>query len=56
MRKCHNVTGAFQYFLRADATDLTAYKHFHTEMLGSLPQVSLIMTFAVMGAAKGERA
>jgi Lrp/AsnC family leucine-responsive transcriptional regulator len=54
--ECHNFTGVFEYILRAEATDLAAYKHFHTEVLGILPQVSSIMTYVVMGSPKDERA
>ncbi len=56
VRECHNVTGAFEYILRVEATDLAAYKHFHTEVLGVLPQVSSITTYVVMGSPKDERA
>ena len=56
VRECHNVTGAFEYILRVEAADLVAYKHFHTEVLGVLPQVSSIMTYVVMGSPKDERA
>jgi Lrp/AsnC family transcriptional regulator, leucine-responsive regulatory protein len=56
VRECHNVTGSFEYILRVEATDLAAYKHFHTEVLGVLPQVSSIMTYVVMGSPKDERA
>jgi DNA-binding Lrp family transcriptional regulator len=56
VRECHNVTGAFEYILRVEAADLAAYKHFHTEVLGVLPQVSSIMTYVVMGSPKDERA
>jgi Lrp/AsnC family transcriptional regulator, leucine-responsive regulatory protein len=55
VRECHNVTGAFEYILRVEATDLAAYKHFHTEVLGVLPQVSSISTYVVMGSPKDER-
>lgn len=56
VRECHNVTGSFEYILRVEAADLAAYKHFHTEVLGVLPQVSSIMTYVVMGSPKDERA
>lgn len=56
VRECHNVTGAFEYILRVEAADLVAYKHFHTEVLGVLPQVSSITTYVVMGSPKDERA
>lgn len=54
--ECHNVTGAFEYLLRVETADLAAYKIFHTDLLGTLPQVSSISTFVVMESAKDERA
>jgi Lrp/AsnC family transcriptional regulator, leucine-responsive regulatory protein len=56
VRECHNVTGALEYILRVEAADLAAYKHFHTEVLGVLPQVSSITTYVVMESPKDERA
>jgi Lrp/AsnC family transcriptional regulator, leucine-responsive regulatory protein len=35
---------------------LAAYKHFHTEVLGILPQVQSITSFVVMDSPKDERA
>lgn len=55
VRECHNVTGTFEYLLRVETIDLSAYKHFHTEVLGALPQVSTITSFVVMGSHKDER-
>ena len=56
VRECHNVTGAVEYLLRVEAADLPAYKHFHTEVLGALPQVASITSYVVMGSPKDERA
>lgn len=56
VRECHNVTGTVEYLLRVEARDLVAYKHFHTEVLGSLPQVSTITSYIVMDSPKDERA
>ena len=56
VRECHNVTGAFEYLLRVETSDLAAYKVFHTDVLGTLPQVSTISTHVVMESAKDERA
>ena len=56
VRECHNITGAIEYLLRVEATDLVAYKHFHTEVLGVLPQVNAITTYVLMGSPKDERA
>lgn len=55
VRECHNVTGAIEYLLRVEVTDLEAYKHFHTEVLGVLPQVSTITSYIVMESTKDER-
>ena len=55
VREIHNVTGTVEYLLRVEAADLAAYKHFHTEVLGVIPQVSAITTFVVMGSPKDER-
>ncbi len=56
VRECHNITGNVEYLLRIEARDLIAYKHFHTEVLGVLPQVARITTYVVMGSPKDERA
>ncbi|WP_298434596.1 Lrp/AsnC family transcriptional regulator [uncultured Jannaschia sp.] len=56
VRECHNITGAVEYLLRIEARDLAAYKHFHTEVLGILPQVSSLTTYVVMGSPKDDRA
>jgi len=56
VRECHNITGVFEYLLRVEAADLSAYKIFHTEVLGTLPQVNSITTYVVMESAKDERA
>ncbi|MGB0497405.1 MAG: Lrp/AsnC family transcriptional regulator [Rubricella sp.] len=56
VRECHNITGTVEYLLRVEVADLTAYKHFHTEILGTLPQVNAITTYVVMGSPKDERA
>ena len=50
--ECHNITGAVEYMLRIEATDLAAYKRFHTETLGALPQVATITTFVVISSPK----
>lgn len=55
VRECHNITGAIEYLLRVEVTDIAAYKHFHTEVLGALPQVSTITTYVVMASPKDER-
>lgn len=54
--ECHNITGAWEYLLRIEAADLAAYKAFHTEVLGTVPQVSAITSYVVMASPKDERA
>ena len=56
VRECHNITGAYEYLLRVEVQDLPAYKVFHTDILGTLPQVSSITTYVVMESPKDERA
>lgn len=55
VRECHNITGTVEYLLRIEAEDLVAYKRFHTDKLGTLPQVRQIVTHVVMGSPKDER-
>ena len=55
VRECHNITGVFEYLLRVEVADLSAYKVFHTDVLGTLPQVNSISTYVVMDSAKDER-
>jgi DNA-binding Lrp family transcriptional regulator len=52
--ECHNVTGSFEYILRVDTADLLAYKVFHTDVLGDLPQVATISTHVIMESAKDQ--
>ncbi|MEH7827569.1 Lrp/AsnC family transcriptional regulator [Gemmobacter denitrificans] len=54
--ECHNITGSVEYLLRVEAADLIAYKHFHTDILGALPQVERLTTHVVMGSPKDLRA
>jgi Lrp/AsnC family transcriptional regulator, leucine-responsive regulatory protein len=56
VRECHNVTGTFEFLLRVETADLASYKHFHTEVLGSLSQVSTMTSYIVMESPKDERA
>lgn len=53
--ECHNITGAYEYMLRVEVSDLAAYKVFHSDVLGALPQVNTITTFVVMDSPKNER-
>jgi DNA-binding Lrp family transcriptional regulator len=55
VKECHNVTGSFEYILRVEARDLKHYKVFHTDVLGTLPQVATITTHVLMESTKDER-
>ena len=54
--ECHNITGAVEYLLRIEVADLPAYKAFHTDVIGTLPQVNSITSYVVMGSPKDMRA
>ncbi|WP_435530868.1 Lrp/AsnC family transcriptional regulator [Pseudogemmobacter humi] len=56
VRECHNITGSVEYLLRVETRDLASYKHWHTEILGVLPQVRSVTTYVVMGSPKDDRA
>ncbi len=53
--ECHNITGTVEYLLRVEVADLASYKKFHTDVLGTLPQVHAITSFVVMGSPKDRR-
>lgn len=55
VKECHNVTGTIEYLLRVEARDIVAYKAFHTNVLGALPQVSTITSYMVLGSPKDDR-
>lgn len=54
--ECHNTTGTIEYLLRVECADLPAYKTFHTDVLGTLPHVTSITSYVVMGSPKDLRA
>jgi len=56
VRECHNVTGTIEYLLRIEVRDLAAYKAFHTDVLGTLPQVTSLTSYVVLASPKDERA
>jgi Lrp/AsnC family leucine-responsive transcriptional regulator len=56
VRECHNITGTIEYLLRVECADLRSYKRFHSDKLGSLPQVNSITSYVVMGSPKDDRA
>lgn len=56
VRECHNITGAVEYLLRVEVADLPAYKAFHSDILGVLPQVRSITSHICLGSPKDLRA
>lgn len=56
VRECHNITGAVEYLLRVEVADLPAYKEFHANILGVLPQVRSITSHISLGSPKDKRA
>ena len=54
--ECHNITGTVEYLLRIEVAGLAVYKSFHTDVIGTLPQVNSITSYVVMGSPKDERA
>lgn len=54
--ECHNIAGAFEYRLRVECANLTDYKRFHTEVLGTRSHVNAITSYIVMGSPKDVRA
>jgi len=55
VRECHNITGAVEYLLRVEVETLAAFKHFHTDVLGVLPQVGSITSHISLGSSKDMR-
>ena len=55
VRECHNITGSVEYLLRVETTDLERYKNFHTEILGTVPNVNSITSHISMGSPKDLR-
>jgi len=45
-------SGTVEYLLRVEAADLAAHKVFHTDVLGTLPQVNAITSYVVMDSPK----
>ena len=49
---CFNVTGAAEYILRVQATNLESFKEFHTNILGNIPNVRSLSSHIVMKDVK----
>ena len=56
VRECHNVTGSIEYLLRVEVPDLKAYKNFHANVLGEMPNVNSITSHICLASPKDERA
>lgn len=56
VRECHNITGSVEYLLRVEVADLEAYKTFHSETLGTVPEVSSITSYIALSSPKDMRA
>jgi DNA-binding Lrp family transcriptional regulator len=54
--ECHNITGSIEFMLRVEVSDLAAYKHFHSDVLGTLNQVRSITSHVCLGSSKDLRA
>ncbi|WP_022941822.1 Lrp/AsnC family transcriptional regulator [Psychromonas hadalis] len=54
--ECHNITGSSEYLLRVETKNLAAYKQFHMDVIGNIPQVNAVATSVVMDSPKDERA
>lgn len=52
VQECHNITGSVEYILRVEVADLSAYKSFHADRLGTLSMVGSITSHIVLGASK----
>lgn len=55
VRECHNITGSVEYLLRVEVMDLAGFKRFHSDVLGTLPQVGSITSHFSLGASKDLR-
>ena len=53
--ECHTITGAVEYLLRVEVTDIKSYKKFHTDVLGTIPSISSITSLLVMDTTKDLR-
>ena len=56
VKECHNITGSSEYLLRVETKNLKAYKVFHSNKLGAIPQIRIITTHVVMDSPKDDRA
>jgi Lrp/AsnC family leucine-responsive transcriptional regulator len=54
--ECHMVAGGFDYLVKTRVADMTAYRHFLSDVLLSLPGVRETHTYAVMEEVKSTAA
>ena len=54
--ECHMVAGGFDYLVKTRVADMTAYRHFLSDVLLSLPGVRETHTYAVMEEVKNTAA
>lgn len=52
VQECHNITGSVEYLLRVEVADLSAYKAFHSDRLGTLSMVGSITSHIALGTSK----
>jgi Lrp/AsnC family leucine-responsive transcriptional regulator len=55
VRECHNVAGNFEYILKVEVENLEAYKQFHGNVLGTIPDVRGITSYISMETVKDDR-
>lgn len=56
VRECHNITGTVEYLIRVEVGSLEAFKRFHADTLGVLPEVKSITSHISLGSPKDMRA
>ena len=50
--ECHNISGSVEYLLKVEVSSLEAFKAFHSDVLGTLPQVSRINSHFCLATSK----
>ena len=55
VQECHNITGSVEYLLRIEVADLSAYKAFHADRLGTLSMVSTITSLSLIHISEPTR-
>lgn len=53
--ECHLVTGTIEFILRVEVEDLEAYKVFHRDVLGAIPNVSNFTSYICVDTTKDIR-